>query len=149
MNPNSFEEELSSGLSCDTLLLGCHNNHHREVIKDQEYTVITILGWRYSWHVIHGYEFPRLIRINRSREVQHLLFNGRLGNDIGSEWLDILVDMLLELHPIKGLLRYCYFPLYANKNWHPNIMSSVSHVHLKEHWDGTYGIKFHPRDEIQ
>jgi hypothetical protein len=39
-----LEEELGNVLDCDTLLLGNHNCHLRESIKNHEYTIISMLG---------------------------------------------------------------------------------------------------------
>jgi hypothetical protein len=44
MNPNMFKEDLSGGLNCDALLVGCQNYHLRESINDHEDTFIPMLG---------------------------------------------------------------------------------------------------------
>jgi hypothetical protein len=44
MNPNTFKEELSGGLGCDSLLVGCQNFHLRESINDHKDTIIPMLG---------------------------------------------------------------------------------------------------------
>jgi hypothetical protein len=44
MIPNTFKEDSSSGLGCDTLLSGCQNYHLRESINDHEDIVINILS---------------------------------------------------------------------------------------------------------
>jgi hypothetical protein len=42
--PYTLEEDLGSGLGCDTLLVGGWNGHHGEWIKKHEYTIISMLG---------------------------------------------------------------------------------------------------------
>jgi hypothetical protein len=44
MFPDSFKEELVSGLCCDALLAGNHNNHLRKAINNHKNTVISLLG---------------------------------------------------------------------------------------------------------
>jgi hypothetical protein len=44
MYPHLFEEELGSGVCCDTLLIGYENGHLRKPINDHKNTVIALLG---------------------------------------------------------------------------------------------------------
>jgi hypothetical protein len=44
MYPDSFKEELGSGLYCDVLLAGGHNHHLRKAINNHKNTVIAPLG---------------------------------------------------------------------------------------------------------
>jgi hypothetical protein len=41
-----LEEELGSDFCYDTLLVGCQNGHFRELINNQKYAILTMLG---SW----------------------------------------------------------------------------------------------------
>jgi hypothetical protein len=44
MYPDSFKEELGSGLGCDALLSGVQNRHLRKMIHNHKNTFITLLG---------------------------------------------------------------------------------------------------------
>jgi hypothetical protein len=44
MNPNMFKEDLSNDLDCGALLAGCQKYHFRELINEDEDTVIPVLG---------------------------------------------------------------------------------------------------------
>jgi hypothetical protein len=44
MYPNSFKEELGSGLYYDALLVGSHNFHLRKAINNHKNRVISPLG---------------------------------------------------------------------------------------------------------
>jgi hypothetical protein len=53
MYPDSFKEEIGSGLYCDAILVGDHNRHLRKVIKNRKNTVISSLGGQEVQHVVH------------------------------------------------------------------------------------------------
>jgi hypothetical protein len=53
MYPDSFKEELGSGLYCDALLAGDQNRHLRKVIHNHKNTVISPLGGQEAQHVVH------------------------------------------------------------------------------------------------
>jgi hypothetical protein len=53
MDPNSFEEELSSICHYGILLAGREDGHLQKPINDHKYIVISFLGGRKARHVIH------------------------------------------------------------------------------------------------
>jgi hypothetical protein len=53
MYPDSFKEELGSGLYYDALLARNHNRHIREAINNHKNTVIFLLGGWEVQHVVH------------------------------------------------------------------------------------------------
>jgi hypothetical protein len=53
MYPNSFKEELGSGLCYDAILAGNHNHHLRKAVNNDKNTVISLLGGREARHVVH------------------------------------------------------------------------------------------------
>lgn len=75
MYPHLFEEEISSGFYCDTLLAGIYNGDLRKSINDHKHVVITMLGRRKAIHIVHQDGFPRLDRSSK-RGVQAILLNG-------------------------------------------------------------------------
>jgi hypothetical protein len=53
MYPDSFKEELGSGLFYDALLASNQNHHLREAIDNHKNTVISPLGGWEARHVVH------------------------------------------------------------------------------------------------
>jgi hypothetical protein len=53
MYPDSFKEELGSGLYYDSLLARNRNRHLREAINKHKNTVISPLGGWEAQHVVH------------------------------------------------------------------------------------------------
>jgi hypothetical protein len=68
MYPDSFKEELGSGICCDDLLAGNKNFHLRKAINNQKNTIIFPLGGREAQHVVHLDRFPWPVR-SRKRGV--------------------------------------------------------------------------------
>jgi hypothetical protein len=53
MYPDSFKEDLGSGLCCDALLVGNQNFHLREAINNHKNKVISPLGGWEAQHVVY------------------------------------------------------------------------------------------------
>jgi hypothetical protein len=53
MYPDSFKEDLGSGLYCDALLAGGQNLHLRKVIHNHKNIFIAPLGGQEARHVVH------------------------------------------------------------------------------------------------
>jgi hypothetical protein len=83
MNPKMFKEHLSSGLNGGTLLSCYQDGHLRKPINDHKYTIITMLGRRWTRHVMDGYGLRGPIE-SRKRSVQPMIFNGVFGNGTSS-----------------------------------------------------------------
>jgi hypothetical protein len=103
MCPDSFKEELGSGLCCDALIAGNQNRHLRKMINNHKNTVISPLGGWEARHVVHCDVFPWLVR-SRKRGVETLFLSGQFGNSAGSARPDILVDLLLKFRPVEMFL---------------------------------------------
>jgi hypothetical protein len=93
MYPHIFEEDIGSGLYCDSLLVDDQNSHLGKSSNNHENTVISLLGLRKAQHVIHQDGFPWPVR-SRQRGVHSLFLNGWFGNGASRVELDILVDIL-------------------------------------------------------
>jgi hypothetical protein len=121
MYPDSFKEELGSGLCCDALLAGGQNRHLRKAINNHKNTVISPLGGREARHVVHGDGFPWPVR-SRQRGVHALFLSGRFGNSAGSAGPDILVDLLSKFRPVEMFLQHCHCLFDAEVSCHPTVV---------------------------
>ena len=108
MYPHSLKEELSSGLYCDTLLVGCHDGHIREFVDDHENTIVSMLGRREACHVIHGDIFSGM-----ARSIHALVLDYRFGNGAGSAGYAVLRNILSKVRPIKILLQHFHYFFYS------------------------------------
>jgi hypothetical protein len=125
--PHLFKEEFSNGFYYDILLVGHHNGHLRESVDDHKNIVIAMISIRKARHVIHRVGFLRS-NGGRKQSIEAFLLDGRFGNGIRSEGLDVLLDILSKVQPIEILLQYCHGFLDPKMPSDPTVVRLPNHL---------------------
>jgi hypothetical protein len=100
MYPDSFKEELDSGLCCDALLAGNQNHHLRKVINNQKTQSFPRLVDRRPDMKSIEMDSHGLSGVGRGVYRTTFLVVG-LDNNAGSAGPDILVDLLSKFRPVE------------------------------------------------